>query len=332
MKNILEKFAKSGLCATFVVLNLHCGANAADLMSAFFVPDREIVLTTGVLGSGDAPRPRNVEPSSTYCGFFAKSTMNNIQVFCNPQFGEIRTTGTSSNPLFCLSDLCSALGIVNHRNVRARLDDDDVRQMDATDSLGRTQQTTFVTESGMYDVVLRSDVPSAKPFRKWVTSEVLPSIRKHGAYATPQTIESIIANPENGIRLLQALQEERRGRLTAENKVAKLQPLADFATAAFSSDTLISISQAAKILNLGFGRNTLFKKLRDAGVFFANRNEPKQRFIDAKYFNLVEGNPIPRSDGSILIPVTVYCTQKGLAYINHLFGAKRSETRLATIR
>lgn len=257
---------------------------------------------------------------------------NQIKIFSNPNLGEVRVSVADSNePLFCLADLCSALGISNHRNVRARLDEEDVHQMD-TPTKGGLQSMVYVTEAGMYDVILRSDAPSAKPFRKWVTSEVLPSIRKHGAYATPQTIESIIANPENGIRLLQALQEERRGRLTAENKVAKLQPLADFATAAFSSDTLISISQAAKILNLGFGRNTLFKKLRDAGVFFANRNEPKQRFIDAKYFNLVEGNPIPRSDGSILIPVTVYCTQKGLAYINHLFGAKRSETRLATIR
>lgn len=257
---------------------------------------------------------------------------NQIQIFSNPNLGEVRVNVTPNNePLFCLVDLCSALGISNHRNVKARLDEEDVHQMD-TPTKGGLQSMVYVTEAGMYDVILRSDAPTAKPFRKWVTSEVLPSIRKHGAYATPQTIDSMLADPDNAIKVFQTLKEERQLRVAAENKVAKLQPLADFATTAFSSDTLISISQAAKILKLGFGRNTLFKKLRDAGVFFANRNEPKQRFVDAKYFNLVEGKPIPRSDGSILIPVTVYCTQKGLAYINRLFGGNTSNNSIAVIK
>lgn len=143
-----------------------------------------------------------------------------------------------------------------------------------------------------------------------------------------------LSRKELAMMVVQA--EEEKERLAAANEqkdkaIAKLQPLADFATAAFSSDTLISISQAAKILKLGFGRNTLFKKLRERGVFFTNRNEPKQKYVDAKYFNLVEGKPIPRSDGSILIPVTAYCTQKGLAYINHLFGGKRTTPQLAKI-
>lgn len=258
--------------------------------------------------------------------------MNDIQIFSSPQFGQIRTTGTSSNPLFCLADLCKAIGISDVSRCASRLDDDVRQTHPIKDRMGRMQQATFVTEAGMYDVILRSDAPTAKPFRKWVTSEVLPSIRKHGAYATPQTIDSMLADPDNAIKVFQVLKEERQLRVAAENKVAKLQPLADFATAAFSSDTLISISQAAKILKLGFGRNTLFKKLRDAGVFFANRNEPKQRFVDAKYFNLVEGKPIPRSDGSILIPVTVYCTQKGLAYINRLFGGNASNNSIAVIK
>lgn len=101
--------------------------------------------------------------------------------------------------------------------------------------------------------------------------------------------------------------------------IARLKPKADFADTAFTSDTLISISQAAKILKLPFGRNTLFKKLRESGIFFGNKNEPKQRFVDAGYFRMTEGNPIETSKG-LMIPVTVYCTQKGLAYINHKFG------------
>lgn len=119
-----------------------------------------------------------------------------IQIFSNPQFGEIRTAGTADNPMFCLVDVCSAIGIANARNVKTRLDEDDVRLVDTTDNLGRTQQVTFVTESGLYDVIIRSDNESAKPFRKWVTGEVLPSIRKTGGYiaaTNDMTDEEIMA-------------------------------------------------------------------------------------------------------------------------------------------
>ena len=101
---------------------------------------------------------------------------NNIQIFKNEKFGEIRVEmNEQGEPMFCLADLCGALGVSNHRNVKARLDEDDVCLMDTIDNLGRTQQVIFVTESGMYDAILRSDAEKAKPFRKWVTSEVLPT-------------------------------------------------------------------------------------------------------------------------------------------------------------
>lgn len=184
----------------------------------------------------------------------------------------------------------------------------------------------FITEKDVYRLIMRSNLPDAEKFQDWVCDEVLPSIRKHGAYVTPQTIDSIIADPANGIKLLQALQEEREAKQLAQSQVAerdktigKLQPLADFAKTAFTSDTLVSISQAAKILKLPFGRNTLFRKLRENGIFFANKNEPKQKFVNADYFRMTEGNPIETSKG-LMIPVTVYCTQKGLAYINLKFG------------
>ena len=102
-------------------------------------------------------------------------------MFSNPQFGEIRTAGTPDEPLFCLADVCQSIGISNARNVKSRIDEEDVRQVDTLTN-GGIQSITYVTESGLYDVILRSDSPNAKPFRKWVTSEVLPSIRKHGAY------------------------------------------------------------------------------------------------------------------------------------------------------
>ena len=210
-----------------------------------------------------------------------------------------------------------------------------------TDTLtaGGVQSMTYINEANLYKCIFQSRKPEAEKFQDWVYEEVLPSIRKHGVYATPQTIDSIIADPANGIKLLQALQEEREAKQLAQSQVAerdrtisKLQPLADFAQTAFTSDTLVSISQAAKILRLPFGRNTLFKKLRESGIFFKGKNEPKQKYCDADYFRVVERSPIETSKG-LMIPVTVYCTQKGLAYINLKFGKNQNNIpQLAKIK
>ena len=109
--------------------------------------------------------------------------MNDIQIFNHPQFGSIRTAGTADNPEFCAMDLCKALGYANGRDAVAKhVDEDDVAKRDTTDSIGRTQMLTYVSESGMYSLILGSKLPQAKQFKHWVTSEVIPSIRKHGAY------------------------------------------------------------------------------------------------------------------------------------------------------
>lgn len=122
--------------------------------------------------------------------------MENIKIYENAQFGQVRTQlNENGDVLFCLKDVCQALGIKNHKDVVKRIDEDGVDQIYLTDNLGRNQLATFVSEAGLYEVVLRSESPQAKPFRKWVCSEVLPSIRKHGAYATPQTIQSLLDNP-----------------------------------------------------------------------------------------------------------------------------------------
>lgn len=127
-------------------------------------------------------------------------------------------------------------------------------------------------------------------------------------------------------RLEQAKAEKQQ----LEEKNAKLQPKADFADAAFATDDKVDIGMSAKILKLGFGRNTLFEKLRKAGVFFANRNEPKQRFIDAGYFEMKE-KFIERNNHPGFVVTKVLVTQKGLAYLNHLFGGKPSDGKLARI-
>ena len=105
-----------------------------------------------------------------------------IQIFNNPEFGEIRTAGTSEEPLFCLADVCNAIGIKDVSRCASRLDDDVRQTHPISDRMGRTQQVNFITEAGLYDVIIRSDSDKAKPFRRWVTKEVLPSLRKHGTY------------------------------------------------------------------------------------------------------------------------------------------------------
>lgn len=127
-------------------------------------------------------------------------------------------------------------------------------------------------------------------------------------------------------RLEQAKAEKKQ----LEQQNAKLQPKAAFADAAFATDDKVDIGMSAKILKLGFGRNTLFDKLRKAGVFFANRNEPKQRFIDAGYFEMKE-KFIERNNHPGFVVTKVLVTQKGLAYLNHLFGGKPSDGKLARI-
>lgn len=121
--------------------------------------------------------------------------MDKIEIFRNEAFGEIRVSGTSEQPLFCLADICKVLELGNPSQVKSRLGDGGISNEVIPDSLGRQQEATFVNEDGLYDVILDSRKPQAKAFRKWITSEVLPSIRKHGAYMTQETIEKALTSP-----------------------------------------------------------------------------------------------------------------------------------------
>ena len=251
------------------------------------------------------------------------------------RFGEVRVAGTSEEPLFCLADVCKAIGIANPRNVKDRLDGDDVRQVDTIDNLGRTQQVNYVTESGMYDVIIRSDSENAKPFRKWVTSEVLPSIRKSGGYIaakeddTPEMIMARAILVANDTITRQKKQLEQ-----AHRKISMLAPKAELMDKVMDADQKIdigqAIGQAAKILQLPFGRNTLFKKLKEKGVFFANRNEPKQEYIKRGYFELKE-KWIDRDNHDGFMVVKVLVTQKGLDFIAKIFDVVKHPKQMAMI-
>lgn len=131
--------------------------------------------------------------------------MNELEVFSNNEFGEVRTVVIDGKPLFCLIDICKALEISNPTKVAQRLDDDERTKLD----LGRAGDTNFVTESGLYAVVLRSDKPNAKNFRKWITSEVLPSIRKTGTYSLEQSTPNVPMTYRDAVaQLLESLDRE----------------------------------------------------------------------------------------------------------------------------
>ena len=165
----------------------------------------------------------------------------------------------------------------------------------------------------------------------WCT-EKLDELMRYGMTATQPTLEQMINNPDLVISLATQLKNEREEKKRLEQQNSKLKPKADFAEAAFKAEGKVDIGQAAKILNLGFGRNTLFGKLRDAGIFFKDRNEPKQKYIDAGYFEMTLLPPIRRDNHPDILCQKVFCKPKGLAYINHLFGGKPSDGKIAKIK
>ena len=172
----------------------------------------------------------------------------------------------------------------------------------------------------------------------WCT-EKLDELMRYGMTATQPTLEQMINNPDLVISLATQLKNEReekerleQDKKQLEEKTAKQEPYVSFAKVAFKAEGKVDIGQAAKILNLGFGRNTLFGKLRDAGIFFKDRNEPKQKYIDAGYFEMTLLPPIRRDNHPDILCQKVFCKPKGLAYINHLFGGKPSDGKIAKIK
>lgn len=198
---------------------------------------------------------------------------------------------------------------------------------------GNGEQGTWMHE----DVALEFARWLSPSFAIWCNKRI-KELLQYGMTATQPTLEQMINNPDLVISLATQLKNEReeKERLALENErhqrqIEKLQPKADFADKAFAMEGKCDMGQAAKILKLGFGRNTLCKKLREIGVFFSNRNEPKQKYIDAGYFEMTE-KPIPRKNHPGFIVMVVICTQKGLAYLNYLFGGNPSDGKLARIQ
>lgn len=178
--------------------------------------------------------------------------MSNLQIF-HYQSNEIRTVQQDGEPWFVLKDVCGVLGMSNPTVVAERLEDDERAKSD----LGRQGVGWIINESGLYNVILRSDKPEAKPFRKWVTSEVLPSIRKHGAYMTPETLQAAISNPDYLLQVVTALKNEtdKRKALEATNSSLSVdleiaRPKADYFDELVDRNLLTNFRETAKQLEI----------------------------------------------------------------------------------
>lgn len=198
--------------------------------------------------------------------------MNDIQVFNSPEFGEIRTVEIDGEPYFVGADVAKALGYKRGtKAVQDHVDEEDRDAVPIQDSIGRMQNTPIINESGLYSLILSSKLPSAKRFKHWVTSEVLPAIRKHGIYATEDVTDKILNNPEFGIELLTKYKEERDKRkflseqvLTQQKLISELKPKADYVDHILKSTSSVKTTQIAK--DYGMSARAFNKLLYELGI------------------------------------------------------------------
>ena len=220
--------------------------------------------------------------------------MNDLQIFTYAGT-QVRTVEKDGEPWFVLKDVCDVLGLSLAARVSARLDDDE-KGVHSMNTPGGEQQMTIISESGLYNVILRSDKPEAKPFRKWVTSEVLPSIRRHGAYMTPDTLEAAILNPDTMIRLCTALKEEQdknkalraaNSALSVENEISR--PKAEYFDELVQRNLLTNFRETAKQLGVKqkqfvdflLGRKYVYRDKR-------GRLMPYAQYADSGLFEIKE--------------------------------------------
>ena len=220
------------------------------------------------------------------------NTKNEVTIFNNEEFGQVRVVMVNNEPYFVAKDIATVLGYKDPKNtVKNRCKRGRVSQIPHPQNPDKTLDVTVIPESDIYRLIMGSKLKSAQKFENWVMDEVLPSIRKHGAYMTNEVIERTLTDPDYLIQLATALKEERQARLVAEQKIEEQKPLVDFANQVSDTTSLIDMNQMAKLLkdeNIPIGRNRLFEILRQKEIL-RNNNEPYQRYIESGYFKVKEG-------------------------------------------
>lgn len=247
--------------------------------------------------------------------------MNDLQIFTSSEFGTIRTLSIDGAPWFVGKDVAIALGYTNTRQaLRYHVDDEDKKMGSRNvtppvkDSRGRTQYPSFINESGLYSLVLSSKLPTAKKFKRWMTSEVIPSIRKHGVYMTPEKIEEALLNPDTLIKLATELKAERVARKNAEMVIGELKPKADYTDLILSNNSTVPVTAIAK--DYGMSAQVFNKMLHELHVIYNLRG---QWLLYAKYQNKGYTHSktfhLPRLNGGSVCKMQTEWTQKGRLFL-----------------
>lgn len=228
--------------------------------------------------------------------------MNEIKIFKNEDFGEVRTIEIDGDPWFVGKDVALRLGYKDTSDaLKNHVDDEDKLTRCFTDS-GQSREMYIINESGLYSLVLSSKLESARRFKRWITSEVIPQIRKTGAYHVPQTYAEALRALADKAEKVEALQKQNQ----------LMQPKAEFFDAVTDSKTAIPIGDVAKILDIGIGRNKLFEFLRQKSILTSD-NRPYQKYIDSGYFRVIEQKY--EVNGEVRINIKTLVFQKGIDWI-----------------
>ena len=254
--------------------------------------------------------------------------MGDLKIFTNEEFGEIRTSVVNSEPMFCLSDICKSLGLSQPSKVKERLNEKGVRTIPTLTS-GGEQNLLYINEPNLYKVIFQSRKESAERFTDWVTSDVLPSIRKNGGYISGQEtlsddelLSKALLVAQNKIAERDKIIEQKQAR------IEQMKPKAIFADAVATSRTSILIGDLAKLIcqnGYQIGQKRLFEWLRNNGYLCksgSSRNMPMQRYVEQGLFEVKESN-VQNPDGSVRITLTTKITGKGqLYFVNKFLGRK----------
>lgn len=259
--------------------------------------------------------------------------MKDLKIFNNEEFGQVRTSIINEEPYFVLNDVCRILDINNPSQAKSRLNRDGVISNEVIDSMGRTQLANFINESNLYKLVFQSRKPEAERFGDWVTSEVLPAIRKYGAYMTDGVIERTLTDPDYLIMLATNLKEEKAKRALAEAQNEKNKPKVLFADTVSASSRSCLMGELAKMIsqeairqgriNEKIGQNKLFAWMRNNGYLCKSgerKNQPLQQYVEQGLFEMKKGSYVD-SKGANVITTTTKVTGKGQIYfINKFLG------------
>lgn len=253
--------------------------------------------------------------------------MNELQIFENPEFGAVRTVELNGEPWLVGKDVADDLGYQNgSRDINRHVDEEDRKKMMIFDG-NQNKETIVINESGLYSLVLSSKLPTARKFRHWVTSEVLPSIRRHGLYA----VDELLNNPDLMIQAMEQLKAERAKNLQLSEKVRQDAPKVLFADSVAASHTSILVFDLAKLLRqngVNIGGNRLFDWMRQNGYLVKRRgadwNMPTQRSMEMGLFEVKETS-VTHSDGHVTVTKTPKVTGKGQVYFVNKFCGQRPD-------